>query len=478
MDDIYKNKYLKYKTKYLSLKEIIDSEEGGKRKKIKKPKIKMPRIEKNRNIDFFLNFNEVKENILTNFSNFKNFDLIQDKIEKVSKGKNGITNNIIFSKVIKENKEKINILLKTPISLDSDNNYYEYVNGLCINKFKKYFPNFAYTFGYGDINPIFIDEIEKEPYENIEPDFFRKNFTSFNDNDKEERIMGLININEGCKLNSQTSILTENIPNSKTLYSYITNPEFIKPENINYNIFCVLFQIYIALSSLSDEFTHYDLHEYNVLISEYEKPIILNYKLRNGTDVTLCTKYIPVMIDYGRCYVNCLNYRSIINSTNFLNTACYTKDCLDDGRTYSNCFLKNGLYLRRKGEDNYDKYNEWFHNITPHKKNKSYDLSLLNRFMTYFRSAKTEIKGYYNSVFNQIKNPEWFKSDGSLRNGVIEQNVEFKENHIKTVYDCFYFFTSVYIKFHYETKILDETLCLGKMTIYEDMSVPWSFTKF
>ncbi len=462
MDDIYKNKYLKYKLKYLKLK-------GGVPARV--PEI----VIKNNNLDFFLNFNE-KDIIMSRFENFTNLNLVNDKIERVHIGGNGTVNEVIFSKLTGRTKNKINLIMKTPLNPEADNNYYEYVAGLCINNFKKYFPNFAYTFGYGKITDTLKTELEKEPYEDINQTLFKDNYRINNVNQYDA--LKYSNINEGCELNGSTSILIEKIPNSKELWDYITDPIFTNPTDVSYNLFCVLFQVYVTLQALSDKFTHYDLHTGNVLISEQEKPIIITYKQKSGGDIKLCTKYIPVIIDYGRCYISCLEYDTLINSTNYLNTACNTEKCKRIDTNYNDCELIKGLYIKKFDKDIYDTKNNWFHNVTPHKINNSHDLLLIHKLMERFRAAHVDFKGFYNYYFNNIKCPEWFDSSDELKHGVIEQKFGFMDDKLKNISDCVDVLNIYYTTEHFETKILDESLCLGKMTIYEDMSVPWSFTKF
>ena len=53
--------------------------------------------------------------------------------------------------------------------INTDNNYYEYKVGKCINKIKEYFPNFIYTFNYNFINNNLLSK-----YYNKSTDFFNR----------------------------------------------------------------------------------------------------------------------------------------------------------------------------------------------------------------------------------------------------------------------------------------------------------------
>ena len=66
----------------------------------------------------------------------------------------------------------------------------------------------------------------------------------------------------------------------------------------------VLYQIYMPLASLSDTFTHYDLHMGNILIYEPVPGKYIDYKyvLSDESTVEFKCRYIAKIIDYGRCF--------------------------------------------------------------------------------------------------------------------------------------------------------------------------------
>ena len=121
----FKKKYLKYKEKYLSLKKF----KGG----------------ANENLDFFLNFNSKKNDILIKYQNFTNFNQIQIPIRPIGQlSQNGYINLIKYNNTTDGNN--IETIMKTSNDLNSDNNFYEFNVGLCVNEMKQYFPNFIYFF--------------------------------------------------------------------------------------------------------------------------------------------------------------------------------------------------------------------------------------------------------------------------------------------------------------------------------------------
>ena len=70
----------------------------------------------------------------------------------------------------------------------------------------------------------------------------------------------------------------------------------------------ILLQVYCALQVGMDkhDFTHYDLHAGNVLITKLDKPVILVYHFPNHPNmpfVPIYTEYLATLIDFGRSYV-------------------------------------------------------------------------------------------------------------------------------------------------------------------------------
>ena len=73
----------------------------------------------------------------------------------------------------------------------------------------------------------------------------------------------------------------------------------------------VLFQIYGALHKLRNQFTHYDLHTGNVLLTELPE-YYFSYNFNTGNNVyNVHCKYMVKIIDYGRSY--CEKSSKLIN---------------------------------------------------------------------------------------------------------------------------------------------------------------------
>jgi hypothetical protein len=170
-------------------------------------------------------------------------------------------------------------ILKNSIDQFSDNLAYEYFVGQYINKKSKFFPCFLETYGL----------------------FLRKNAKITN---LQNELSLISNKNESeinqnsCQDSEKLSLLIQHISNANTIHDKIQNPDF----NEN-DLLYVLYQIYMPLMCLQNEFTHYDLHSENVLLYE---PVIGKYiqyhYFVDDIEIKFKSRYIAKIIDYGRCY--------------------------------------------------------------------------------------------------------------------------------------------------------------------------------
>ena len=205
--DTYYEKYLKYKNKYMNLKNSIQY--GG--------------ISINDNIDFFFNFNVVKDQIVQKYDNFSNLFLLNGSIKKIGNpSENGFIDKLNFRN--KNDSSTFDCILKTSLSKDADNNFYEYTVGLCINKIKTFLPNFLYTFNYGNIKLDLKMQLKSsKEFTNLEKfanELELKNI-------KEKDILSYSNISNGCKTNDVSSIMLEYLPTSMNFETLTKNKKFI-----------------------------------------------------------------------------------------------------------------------------------------------------------------------------------------------------------------------------------------------------------
>ena len=131
-----------------------------------------------------------------------------------------------------------------------------------------------------------------------------------------------------------------------------------------------MFQIYMPLAMLKDNFTHYDLHTDNVLMYYpiKDKFIQYHYHIDDNTTVQFKSKYIVKIIDYGR------SYSSQIQSDKIYKQLCDI--CVECGENDGFGWLETP----KKPITNYY--------INSTKRNMSHDLQLLASFIRLISSNK------------------------------------------------------------------------------------------
>ena len=240
------------------------------------------------------------EDFFGGFNNFQNVNGIK-KIGNPSA--NGFILEIQYSK----DNYIAHTILKNSLNKHSDNLAYEYFVGQFVNKKSKQFPCFLETYG------LFLRD------NNNKHDFFlNKNKLSLINNKSNEEIYQF-----SCKNSADLSLLIQHISNAHTLYNKLKIPDFNKNE-----LLYILYQVYMPLMCLQNEFTHYDLHMDNVLIYEpvYDKYIQYHYFV-NGKEIQFKSRYIAKIIDYGRCFF----YESNANNSDYIQKQlCKTKVCNPD----------------------------------------------------------------------------------------------------------------------------------------------------
>jgi len=255
-----------------------------------------------------------KNDIIKYFDNFKNFDLVKESIKKIgSVSYNGFVFKIEY---IKDNYKAFSILKSNIGTSDADNLIYEYIVGLFINKQLLFFPCFIETYGlYSYISKdrwdIFRDNVE------LDGKILSNSLYLIKNKDV---------INKGCV--KYLAILLQYIDNAVLLKDKIKEIDFI-----NYELFNILFQIYLPLTTLSGVFTHNDLNCNNILLYKpYNlKYIKYHYYLNSGEIIIFKSQYIAKIIDYGNTYF----IDDLYNTENIYEHICMTGGCEDDCYKYS-----------------------------------------------------------------------------------------------------------------------------------------------
>jgi len=250
-------------------------------------------------------------------------------------------------------------VLKSSKNLYSDNLMYEYMAGIhFVNHMLPKYPVFLFTYGIYTRTRDIIDISQL----------------------KTDLTLQGTNFDVACQHSDKLSLLLQHVE-GKTLQDMFVNVEFIRND-----LHKMLFMIYQALSSLAKRFTHYDLHPGNVMIMELDSPVEYIY---HDEGVSFTSKYLPKIIDYGRCYFN-----EERNSKDVYLEICSTPSCTVDGST---CGKSRGFGWLRPTISRFA--------VNSAIKNESHDLFLLACINTLF-----EMNNLYpyvpNLVYGQGLPPE------------------------------------------------------------------------
>jgi hypothetical protein len=293
-----------------------------------------------------VSFGKKIDEITKFFFGYAYFDFVVDSVKQIGvKSTNGFVKEIKFERVGYVSYA----ILKSSMRANSDNLVYEYIVGMkMINPLLRTFPCFLQTYGHY----YYKDEQHWKTFLTHELPLSKKNLIQALARHEH------LNLRNACLRSKYAAILIQHIHSATTLHNNIKNesPTQFAQNNLLY----VLFIIYHALSRLSTNFTHYDLHSSNVLLYEPSngKYIQYHYHLLDGTIITFRCPFIPKIIDYGRSYFK----TDSLSSTRIFE---YIK-------SYSECQPRNGYKF---GFQWFQPEDEYF--IISQKKNESHDLRLL-----------------------------------------------------------------------------------------------------
>jgi len=290
-----------------------------------------------------LSFGKKTAEINKLFKGFTGFEYAINPIIKIG----GVSANGFVKEIAYERDGyKAHAILKSAQNPEADNLVYEYLVGIkFINRLIKQFPCFVETYGLyfyrsaGNWNKMqTLTPIDKKQLNGLE-------------------LQRSIDYNEACSRSKYASMLIQHIHSAKSLNESITNDDY--NDFTKFELIYVLFIIYHALASLSKTFTHYDLHDSNVLLFEPQpgKYIHYHYHLIGGMTVDFKCSVIPKIIDYGRSFFDNGN----VSSKTIYDKICKARECEDCGENQGFGWLDPTPYL----------------GISSQKKNESHDLRLL-----------------------------------------------------------------------------------------------------
>lgn len=289
------------------------------------------------------------------FFDFTSFDNVVSPIKSIGEvSANG------FVKEIKYSRQGYDAyaILKSTKNAKLDNLVYE---GLVGTKFvNRVNPSF----------PCFIETYATYYYDND------KNWKAIQKGDMDKEILTHLQLQrsidyaKSCKQSKYAALLLQHIKNATSVSQYLVKLETYDTFLMNDAIY-LLFIIYQALSSLSKEFTHNDLHPGNVLFIplDHGKYIEYHYHHEDGTTQFLFSG-IPKMIDYGRSFFD----NQSVSSKEIYDQVCKEPKCNPD------CGVKVGYgYL-----DNHPNIQRLHGHASAQRKNESVDLRLLNEMKRLF----------------------------------------------------------------------------------------------
>lgn len=241
-------------------------------------------------------FGEEGEQMLSFFSNF-NLDMNQYEANTTIMLKklpvnsaNGIVAEVKFSK----DGFDAFALLKTPLSLDADNLWYEYLVGLKVNPWALIFPSLTMTFGL---------------YANIPLSSYRQGkSTPFKF--KGKVVANPRDVTQSC--------MEENREHLCLLTQYFENTVALSQhrKNKHPDLWYMYFQIYYTLYYLGKlRFIHNDLHYNNVLVVDLPKPMKFVYDMvmhdESKFQFEFYSQKLVKIIDYGRSKVAVLTNEEV-----------------------------------------------------------------------------------------------------------------------------------------------------------------------
>jgi negative regulator of replication initiation len=171
---------------------------------------------------------------------------------------------------------------------------------------------------------------------------------------------------EACVNAQSCAVLIQHIKDADSLFAKLHTQTFVSND-----LLYVLFQIYMPLSALRYEFTHYDLHTRNVILYEPVKGsyIQYHYHMEGGNVVSFKSAYIAKIIDYGRCFFEDSENESFYgSSTKIHHELCKLSECKP------NCGKNVGFYWLSPFDR--DKTKRYY--INSLVRNMSHDLRLFN----------------------------------------------------------------------------------------------------
>ena len=342
-------------------------------------------------------------NIHDYFHSITNFTNVHEKIHKI---KTAAGNGFIYKIPYQQKKDIIYAMLKSARKKKSDNLLYEFLIGYTyINTLVNKFPCFIYTYG------LYYYRHDRDwQYMYNQNEISSKHLPTM------LSLQSKIKYDRSCVDSKYISILIQGLQHSERISDKLNSSTFL-----NHHLAHVLFIIHHTLASLTDSFTHYDLHVDNVLLvrPSSKKHIKYVYHVQNPP-ITFTCPYIPKIIDYGRCFFD----NGTIQSKMIYDKLCSVPEC-------KSCGKYDGFSLLSPRK---------FYTISSQIKNESHDLRLLNtiNMEAEFPSESTRTLEKLKIILNKVVYGKGLRGSKKAYGTVEQSKLNYDGSVIENVTDAYY----------------------------------------
>lgn len=289
-----------------------------------------------KSVDFFYLLSDKAPELEKYFKHFQDFHLTKEKVESIGEGS---ANGFVTRFTYKYKEIEIDGILKSLLDEYADSAIYEYLVGLCVNEFSKQFPFFPKTYALIQYkNRESYNKLEKAHKKPIHVNL-EKMIRNYPSKSVEKLVV------DGCKNSDMFGVVTQSVPVYGTLEKFMISLSIYnkrtlinefnpKMESELTTFIGICYILYATLNSLKNSFTHYDLHDENILILKCPEDKYFEYKFHkpDGKTTTIRNRFYPIIIDLGRNWTSCQNRNScLIPSDDIVRKVC-NNDSIAKGR--------------------------------------------------------------------------------------------------------------------------------------------------
>ena len=238
---------------------------------------------------------------------FKGFDLRSGLVTHLEKFGAAISLHVnVYEATFQRDGYFGHALVKVQKDAEIDNLLYEHTVGKFLNAYCDLFPCLVRTYGLYRLQnrllkssihntglfPTMFDPVNTiDPFDDYNKDVFQQVIASH------------------CDGADKNVLVTHFIKGSVTLREFLNGDETL----IINNFFGILYQLYFCLEKLGSMFSHYDMHENNILVYKLDEPIRFRFPY-----VEFTCEYLTKMIDYAHTFFQSPS----VGSIDFAETKC------------------------------------------------------------------------------------------------------------------------------------------------------------